>query len=415
MKDLIQEGVNEGVTHKDDVPFMMLSKPTAGRLYSLVKDNAPQSKWLFDKIPPLRPVILMSGSNTEGLSHWVDEQAKAENHKLPSYVEDTRHLLQIFQETNETKRQPAHAIPVVMDITNMYGNIPWEDGNIAFQDAMDQREDLSVPTSFIMKVLSVVLSRNVFEFLGKLFIQLFGVAMGSRVAPTYACIFMGWLEKKMLLDWTGLKPILWKRYIDDIFFIWYGTKSELLDFVTFLNSYHPTIKFKCNEFEHFNFQTRSVDFLDLSISIDDSGSIQTTLYTKPNMKVQYLLPSSCHSSHITKNIPYSLAYRLRRIESNEANFEHNLNVLKNKLIGRQYKEAHVDAAFQKAKALTREETLKKTPRNSKKELVLSLKYHPGLPNISPIVRKHWKVLTHDPDFKRIFQILLWFPTNELQI
>ena len=111
----------------------------------------------------------------------------------------------------------------------------------------------------------------------------------------------------MLLDWTGLKPILWKRYIDDIFFIWYGTKNELMDFVTFLNSYHPTIKFKCNEFEHFNFQTRSVDFLDLSISIDDGGSIQTTLYTKPNLKVQYLLPSSCHPSHITKNIPYSLA------------------------------------------------------------------------------------------------------------
>ena len=86
----------------------------------------------------------------------------------------------------------------------MYGNIPWEDGNIAFQEAMDQREDQSIPTSFIMKVLSVVLSCNVFEFLGKLFIQLFGVAMGSRVAPTYACIFMGWLEKKMLLDWTGL-------------------------------------------------------------------------------------------------------------------------------------------------------------------------------------------------------------------
>ena len=191
VKDLIQEGVNEGVIHKDDVPFMMPSKPTAGRLYGLVKDHAPQSKWLFDKIPPLRPVVSMSGSNTEGLSHWVDEQAKAEVHKLPSYVEDTRHLLQIFQETNETKRQPAHAIPVVMDITNMYGNIPWEDGNIAFQEAMDQREDLSIPTSFIMKVLSVVLSRNVFEFLGKLFIQLFGVAMGSRVAPTYACIFMG--------------------------------------------------------------------------------------------------------------------------------------------------------------------------------------------------------------------------------
>ena len=77
-------------------------------------------------------------------------------------------------------------------------------------------------------------------------------------------------------------------------------------------------------------------------------------------------------------------------------------MLKNKLIGRQYKESHVDVAFQKAKALTREETLQKTRRDSTKGIVLSLRYHPALPNISPIVRKHWKVLTHDPDFKRIF-------------
>ena len=36
--------------------------------------------------------------------------------------------------------------------------------------------------------------------------------------------------------------------------------------------------------------------------------ITTDLYRKPIDQCQYLLPSSCRPSHITKNIPFSLCY-----------------------------------------------------------------------------------------------------------
>ena len=51
----------------------------------------------------------------------------------------------------------------------------------------------------------------------------------------------------------------------------------------------------------------------MKVSIDEEGFIQTDLYTKETAKVLYLLPSSSHPGHITKNIPYSLGYRLLRI------------------------------------------------------------------------------------------------------
>ena len=35
----------------------------------------------------------------------------------------------------------------------------------------------------------------------------------------------------------------WDRYIGDIFLIWTGTAESLKDFVKYLNSIHPTIKF----------------------------------------------------------------------------------------------------------------------------------------------------------------------------
>ena len=130
----------------------------------------------------------------------------------------------------------------------------------------------------------LVLSCNVFVFDSVLFMQLFGVAMGSRVAPTFACLFMGWLEAKMLSSWFtrgGVLPYLWRRYIDDILFFWHGTEAELLEFEAFLNSFHTTIKFKCKKGENYDFEQRKVNFLDTCIWVDSDGYIQSTLYTKP--------------------------------------------------------------------------------------------------------------------------------------
>ena len=89
--------------------------------------------------------------------------------------------------------------------------------------------------------------------------------MGTEVAPTFACLFMGWLEQRMMSGWEnrgGLAPYWWYRYIDDILFLWKGTEEELLNFVSFLNNFHPTIKFKCKKGENYDFETRRVDFLD---------------------------------------------------------------------------------------------------------------------------------------------------------
>ena len=217
----------------------------------------------------------------------------------------------------------------------MYTNVPWQEGLDAFKESMDKRSDQSVPTSFLLHLLMLVLACNVFIFDGVLFLQLFGVAMGSRVAPTFACLFMGWLEIRMLDRWKllgGFLPHWWKRYIDDILFFWRGSEEQLVEFVNFLNTFDPTIKFKLVKGTNYNFETRKVDFLDTTLWLDDEGFIQSTLYSKPSRVVQYLMPSSSHPSHITKNIPYSLAYRLLRIECTPAFFEKNLLQLEKELL-----------------------------------------------------------------------------------
>ena len=102
-----------------------------------------------------------------------------------------------------------------------------------------------------------------------------------------------------------------------------------MEFLHFLNNQHPAIK-KWN----FNFETRSVEFLDVRVRVDSEGYLQTDLYIKPNAKNNYLLPSSCHPSHIFKNIPYSLAYRLVRNCSLRQDLEIRFEQLREMLLNR---------------------------------------------------------------------------------
>ena len=160
---------------------------------------------------------------------------------------------------------------------------------------------------------------NIFKFDNEFWIQLIGTSMGTRVAPTYANLFMGKLEKLLFEKCPGnLKKFIhtWKRFIDDIFVIWTGTHEEFLEFFNFLNSFHSTIKF--DEPQHHS-ETNSCEFLDLKISIEN-GKIVTDLFRKDTAKPRALLPSSAHPGHITTNIVYSMAFRLIRICPTGQNF-----------------------------------------------------------------------------------------------
>jgi len=89
--------------------------------------------------------------------------------------------------------------------------------------------------------------------------------MGTRVAPTYANLFMGGFEK-FALNSEFAKYIYkdyYRRFIDDMFLLWGGTVAQLEDFVTFLNQIHPTIKFMCS----YDAVKREVSFLDVLVRI----------------------------------------------------------------------------------------------------------------------------------------------------
>ncbi len=118
-------------------------------------------------------------------------------------------------------------------------------------------------------MLTLVLSQNHFELNKTFWTQKGGVAMGSKYSPTVSNLFVEDIEIKFVNTYN-LLPILWKRFIDDIFFI-----EELTQFIGHLNSCHPTIKFTVT------ISKTEVDYLDAMVKVDNEGQIYTTLYTKP--------------------------------------------------------------------------------------------------------------------------------------
>ena len=86
------------------------------------------------------------------------------------------------------------------------------------------------------------LKNNFFEFNGKVKQQLSGTAIRTKFAPPYVFIFMDQVETEFLESHV-YKPLVWFRYIDDVFFILTDGQEKLRLFSEDLNKCHPNSKF----------------------------------------------------------------------------------------------------------------------------------------------------------------------------
>ena len=95
--------------------------------------------------------------------------------------------------------------------------------------------------------------------------------LGTAAAPNYANIFMDRFETRALSNWL-LKPLLWLRFIDDIFMILTHGEDKLQEFITYLNGIHPTIKFT------HEFSQTHLNFLNTTVKVDKEKEVYTCTY-----------------------------------------------------------------------------------------------------------------------------------------
>ena len=102
-----------------------------------------------------------------------------------------------------------------------------------------------------------LLKNNFFEFNGEVKRQKSGIAIGTKFAPRYACIFMDAGETKFLTS-----QHLHLRYIDNIFFIWTHGEESFVQFLDEFSNVHHNLSFT------YETSKNNFDFLDLNVKLE---------------------------------------------------------------------------------------------------------------------------------------------------
>ena len=111
---------------------------------------------------------------------------------------------------------PRRTILCTIEIVGLYPNIPHSEGLTSFERFLELRDNKQISSDTLTELAEIVLKYNIFEFDEKTFKQVRGTAIGTNFAPPYAILFMADLEEKILNAFEE-KPMIWWRYIDDIF------------------------------------------------------------------------------------------------------------------------------------------------------------------------------------------------------
>ena len=257
---------------------LFVTTPKTSTFYLKPKIHKPNN--------PGRPIISACSCPTELISSFLDKKMAPFVKSLPTYIKDTNHALNILKQFSFPGN---NKFLFTMDITSLYTVIPNNEGLLALKYFFDQRTVKEPSTDTLLRLAELVLTLNCFTFSGEIFKQINGVAMGTKMGPNYANLFVGYVEEQIFNQFDGPKPELFGRYIDDCLGATSCTKEELERFIGFVNSFHPALKFT------WEISETSVTFLDINISVQDN-KLATSVHYKPTDSHSYLLYSSSHPS-----------------------------------------------------------------------------------------------------------------------
>ena len=131
-----------------------------------------------------------------------------------------------------------------MDVTSLCTVIPNNEAIQALRFFFDQRRFIKEPSSeTLLRLAELVLTLNCFSFADNHYKQVNGVAVSTKMGPSYANLFVGYIENQFFNQFNGTKPELYGRYIDDCSGATSSSREELDHFLTSVNSFHPSLKY----------------------------------------------------------------------------------------------------------------------------------------------------------------------------
>ena len=220
-------------------------------------------------------------------------------------------------------------------------------------------------------------------------------------SPELCDIMFHSLENKFIS--LSEKIFKWFRYRDDILMFWLGDEDELVNFISRINSIHPTLKFT------YEWSKTEINFLDLTLYKEDRFQNMQVLdikcFSKSCDTFQYLSRDSSHPNSCFHGMIKGEAIRYIRNSSSEAEYERKLDFFISKLLIRGYKKQEVLPCLADIPYKRRYVYLEDVPKNSSEiPLVFCTHYFPQRSNvkIKKAFLRNWHYISNNQNLCKIF-------------
>ena len=355
-----------------------------GYFYMLMKVHKPKLAG--------RPIVSSIDTVTYFASKYLDRTLQPIYKRISSYIESSQALIAFLDRWKATNFPDCSLL--CADIDSLYPNIPLVEGLQYMKESITHHSSelrlLHSPVQYdpeqidlICDLMHFVLHNNYFTFGDNcIFKQINGTAMGTPAAVVFACLFLDTLERKVIQS-TNVEPLLFKRYIDDIFAI-FKNNNDAKVFITAFNSVLPTIK--CSSP---TISTSDGIFLDLEIfkgpRFMKEQRFDTKIYQKPQNKYLYLTPNSFHPKSIFPAFIIAELNRYRLCCNNDVDFLQVKDDFYKRLLSRGYDAKTLNDLF--TKWSPREKLLEQvckrifgdnSPKNSSQALVFKSQFLPEM-------------------------------------
>jgi hypothetical protein len=332
-----------------------------------------------------RPIVSVPGSLLVGLGRWVDKILQPYHKATTSTILSSTTLK---DKLTNLDKLPPNARLFTTDAISMYTNIDTSHALKVLKKFIYKHQEYSTihEKSAVLEGLELIMRNNIFQFGDTFWQQLNGTAMGVSPACMYATLYYAAHEEAFVKKYPELK--LYQRYIDDVIGIWVPlTINDDQRWKQFQSEMNRFGKLRWE----FTERTLTVNFLDLTITLDSYGNIQTQLYEKPENLYLYLPATSAHPFSTLKGLIHGMVYRTIRLTSAKTTQTIELQNLVRRLTARGYKQSFLVDVINKTYQRIEKElnnidsaTPPVPPTNYKNVCFFHTYYHPNDPKSTDI-------------------------------
>ena len=315
-----------------------------GRLYGTAKNHKPNC--------PMRPVLSAVNTSEYELAKWLEKQIKPLLNNRYSVTSSSAFI----DELRQLKPRPTDHC-VSFDIKSLFTNVPLKeviddivqtvfpvDGEqLLFikkeqQDPEAKEKDKTKKvTKGVLKNMLGVCSESIFLYRNQVYKQHEGVAMGSPLAPLLAEWFVSKIENEILKKDLTCKPVIYKRYVDDVFAI-FKCEDDRDQFFSLLNAAHPNLEFTMET------STNFLPFLDTAVSIKND-CFETRVYRKPTNTGVVLNYHSVAPRKWKKSLVKCMLTRAYRVSSSLELFQSELETIRKTFLANSYPQHMIETSI----------------------------------------------------------------------